>query len=1066
MKSIRIALFSALLSFTSGIWAQTTDDFIAQGKSYLAATNLIGANNSFSNAVVLSPTNPTGNVLYALTRLLVLPYTTSGSNFLNRLGVPVDGRNVYNWTAQLPADTNGVPLAPQGVNAAEATDLLRTNILPALGAAEANLATVNGTNFLLSLSSQETDLAAVQIDYGDVLLLRAILEAGIYFGYTLNSWNLDAQLAAVRSLYLSDGLSPAQLLARYPELFTFSATNDLALAKTSFANAVSLYLQASAFIRARSINEIRLFNLDVAKANKEDDFRRLLTGLQSALDGPVRLDVGYHLTINLAPLFDGSHPLRSVIPQFSGPNYVLGTLDPTFEGIITGLDRGDAETFLAQYFPPITEFSTAGTLGQNQFLVQLNILPGRGYTIESSRDLMNWSPVVHEFATNSTITLVDPIAGKPGVFYRAHEESNDRFAHAYAINGLPASTSGSSLGATPEPGDPTNYFNQVFGTGTPVWWTWTAPATGVVGVSAAGSAFNPVLGVFTGNTLAQLASVPNLAANSPNPNEFDFQANAGTTYFIAVESGYFFQQGSITLTLAGLPANDNFDNRQVLAGTTISVNGCNILATEEPNESSGGGHSVWYSWTAPSAGSVIISATGTGYPFARVYIGSELTSLAQIPTSYAGGSALSFDATPGVTYQIQVDGYNTGNFTLGLTLSAGRYPLFLSVSPSEGGTVSVQPPPDTNGMYAAGTSITVSAQAAPGFSLGQWNGSVTASGSVTQIILAMTGSQNLQVSFNPLNDNFADAAPLNGDNITLQGTTDGASNEPNEPGFFYGTVWYSWTAPTSGSTTIWFRNPYYAQLSIYTGNQLTNLNPIALFATGSSHGVVNQTFDATAGTTYYIQIGGYAPAFTLLLILSENFYALAESAFPPVGGTVLVSPPPDSNGLYPAGTNVSLTAQPAPGFLFAGWSGSVSTGGSTPVLVIPINGSQRLVAVFNPVNDAFVNRIVLSGTNALTNGTTAGASSEPGETCTFCQTVWYSWTAPGSGTVTLSLGSTSPAQMNVYTGNQLNTLLPVAGASTGLSGNSLTETFNIVAGTTYQIQVDGVGSAFQLSLNF
>src|SRR5690348_17515962 len=63
MKSIHTAVVSVLLSFTPVLWAQTADDYIAQGESYLAATNLIGANNSFSNAVILSPNNPTGNVL-------------------------------------------------------------------------------------------------------------------------------------------------------------------------------------------------------------------------------------------------------------------------------------------------------------------------------------------------------------------------------------------------------------------------------------------------------------------------------------------------------------------------------------------------------------------------------------------------------------------------------------------------------------------------------------------------------------------------------------------------------------------------------------------------------------------------------------------------------------------------------------------------------------------------------------------------------------------------------------------------------------------------------------------
>src|SRR5437667_9068223 len=55
-------------------------DYVAQGRAYLAATNLVAANNSFSNAVALSPNDPTGNVFYAATRLLVLPLQSAGSN--------------------------------------------------------------------------------------------------------------------------------------------------------------------------------------------------------------------------------------------------------------------------------------------------------------------------------------------------------------------------------------------------------------------------------------------------------------------------------------------------------------------------------------------------------------------------------------------------------------------------------------------------------------------------------------------------------------------------------------------------------------------------------------------------------------------------------------------------------------------------------------------------------------------------------------------------------------------------------------------------------------------------
>jgi hypothetical protein len=222
-SSILLAAF-ALLPLPQPLWAQTADDYVNQGRAFLAVTNLPAANNSFSNAVVLSPGHQPANVLYAATRLLVLPSQPVGSNFLSRLGLPVAGRSIYNWTARFPTDTNGVPLAPSGVNADEATSMLRTNILPVLIASEANLAKVTNTNFTLTLTSNETRMVSVTLDYGDIVMLRAMLQAAEYFDYTTYSWNLDAQLSALRTLAVAKQLSPGQVLAQYPELFTFATT--------------------------------------------------------------------------------------------------------------------------------------------------------------------------------------------------------------------------------------------------------------------------------------------------------------------------------------------------------------------------------------------------------------------------------------------------------------------------------------------------------------------------------------------------------------------------------------------------------------------------------------------------------------------------------------------------------------------------------------------------------------------------------------------------------------------------------------------------------------------------
>src|SRR5207247_491403 len=111
-----------------------------------------------------------------------------------------------------------------------------------------------------------------------------------YFIYTTYSWNLDAQLSAVRALYTNHHFSLEKLLSDYPNLLTFATTNELNLAKGAFSNAVTCYLAGSQFIRSRPTNTIRMFNFNGSRSEGEARFRSILTDLRTSLtNGPVRL---------------------------------------------------------------------------------------------------------------------------------------------------------------------------------------------------------------------------------------------------------------------------------------------------------------------------------------------------------------------------------------------------------------------------------------------------------------------------------------------------------------------------------------------------------------------------------------------------------------------------------------------------------------------------------------------------------------------------------------------------------------------------------------------------------
>ncbi|MEM7461531.1 MAG: hypothetical protein AAF362_02500, partial [Pseudomonadota bacterium] len=119
-------------------------------------------------------------------------------------------------------------------------------------------------------------------------------------------------------------------------------------------------------------------------------------------------------------------------------------------------------------------------------------------------------------------------------------------------------------------------------------------------------------------------------------------------------------------------------------------------------------------------------------------------------------------------------------------------------------------------------------------------------------------------------DNFP-GTTITGNSGSLTSSNSGASGESGEPTTYGGgqleTIWYSWTAPSDGlfvvetcSTT---QTNYDTTLKTYTGTAVNALTTIAqnddacAMATNPTYASRN-SFLATSGTTYRIQVGGYA----------------------------------------------------------------------------------------------------------------------------------------------------------------------------------------------------------------
>jgi PKD repeat protein len=108
------------------------------------------------------------------------------------------------------------------------------------------------------------------------------------------------------------------------------------------------------------------------------------------------------------------------------------------------------------------------------------------------------------------------------------------------------------------------------------------------------------------------------------------------------------------------------------------------------------------------------------------------------------------------------------------------------------------------------------------------------------------------------NDNFADAITIAGvpysGTFDTTGTTleDGENPGPCDGGPLAGSIWYAFT-PAADKIYWMHFTPYYAfSLAVYQGSRLPDLQLVACRAYSHELG-----FQAAAGTTYYIQIGGH-----------------------------------------------------------------------------------------------------------------------------------------------------------------------------------------------------------------
>jgi hypothetical protein len=408
---------------------------------------------------------------------------------------------------------------------------------------------------------------------------------------------------------------------------------------------------------------------------------------------------------------------------------------------------------------------------------------------------------------------------------------NDYFASPYEVAGMQAGVVGRFIhfdtsSATTESNEPLAPTCE--GGSTPVgrtlWYRFElqVPATVQVDTFGSNPEFDTVLAVYTGNTLGSLSLVAcNDNANMTGQSLLSFNATPGTRYYVQAGgkgSGLSASFGFLAVGFDLLaPANDNRASATVVVdGSTntgtlpIDYSLATLGATSGPEDLDGYpcsetgevGRSVWYKLSNSPGLQVTITTKFSN--FDTVLAAFRETTLLNCNDDIAVGtfqSALTLNITDSATYYVQVSGRKIPNPVYDYGAESGNLHVRFSVSA----------PPNDN--FAQATAVP---------NLG--------------------GARRVFTE---------DATTQSGELVGI--VCDGFSRPTGK------TVWYSYVPGPRSVTINTVGSDFDTVLAVYSGPALNSLSLVAcnddISFPGNKQSQV--TFGATAGTTYYVQVGGF-----------------------------------------------------------------------------------------------------------------------------------------------------------------------------------------------------------------
>jgi len=647
---------------------------------------------------------------------------------------------------------------------------------------------------------------------------------------------------------------------------------------------------------------------------------------------------------------------------------------------------------------------------------------------------------------------------------------NDNFANAFILNNDYGITSGNNNTASAEVDEPEHAEN--FGPYHSLWYEWTAPENGTFSINTFESDFDTVIAMYQGGHFSTLVEV---ASNDDEDggsiwSQFATSVLNGVTYKIAVDGVDDSETGNITLSwnftsFSFSPTNDNFANAIVLHNNSGTQMGNCMNGTSEagePDHSGFGGpyNSVWWSWTAPANGLLIVDSEGLGFESCHaIYSGAAVDSLTYIDSDFEPDCQTSNSVIAGTTYYFAVDGEEAGQAgQITLSWQFSFAPEVINIRINNGNSTTTNQTVTLNNTCQHGPTEYMASEDST-FATAVWK-----LYSPTPTFELSAGQGNKIVYFKVRNANGESSFKYDNINLTV-------SPEISILAINNG-------AETTTAQTVTLNNACINNPSEY----MVSENPSFAGASWIAY-FVAPAFDVSAGCgtkTVYFKVRNAAGTSA---IVNDSIYLTVS----PEVSTFAINNGSETTTVQTVTLNNTCINNPSqymasenPSFVGANWLAysvapafDVSVGAGTKTIYFKVrntagesivgNDSIYLRGSVPPINDDFVNAIILPNDFGNLSGNNNNATAEIDEPehaenfGPYCS-VWWKWTAQSNGTFSINTsGSDFDTVLGIYTGNSVDALTEIASNDDEEEGDVWSEIItNVIAGETYYFAVDGL----------